>query len=158
MNAVQALVNRVLRMETISGDGLCPVYMYRWTLLRLGKWGAAYLHRIVGDDWSRDLHDHPKRFVSIGLAGEYWEETGPWWTDTRHYRAPWVRTFPPEHCHRLRVFPRPGDRPSRNRPGAWTLCIVGPPRREWGFWYRGHSWVNWREYVYGPKGAERKDC
>ncbi len=129
--------------EEINGANRCPTYLYRWTLLsRKGLFGV-YLHHFVGDDWSLDLHDHPKRFISIGLKGWYVEETptshGIVW---REYHAPWIRTFPAEHIHRLTV-------PSKN---CWTLVIVLKPVREWGFWHEGR-FIGWRSYV---NGADRE--
>ena len=58
------------KAEEINGRERCPTYLYRWTV---AKWRGRgiYLHHFVGDDWSRDLHDHPKRFISIGLKGGY---------------------------------------------------------------------------------------
>src|SRR2546423_15062897 len=105
--------------EEINGGERCPTYLWRWTILKWNGHFSIYLHHFVGDDWSRDLHDHPKRFISIGLWGWYIEETpysgsaewaalGP--VRTR-YRAPWIRTFPASHIHRLVV-------PSKN---CWTL-------------------------------------
>jgi hypothetical protein len=120
--------------EEINGANRCPTYLYRWTLLyRRGVFGV-YLHHFIGDDWSRDLHDHPKRFISIGLWGRYTEETPG--GRLRTYRAPWVRTFPAEHIHRITV-------PSRN---CWTLVIVLKPVREWGFWHLG-QFFPWKTYV-----------
>lgn len=69
------LLDRILRLEEINGAGTCPTYLYRWTLLRLKNGIGVYLHHFVGNDWSRDLHDHPKRFISVGLWGGYTEET-----------------------------------------------------------------------------------
>ena len=68
-------MNRILDHEEINGGERCPTYMHRYRLLRIGKRVAVYLHKFVADDWSRDMHDHPKRFVSIGLWGSYVEET-----------------------------------------------------------------------------------
>jgi len=141
--------------EEINGDHRCDTYLYRWILLRT-PWFKAYLHHFVGNDWSRDLHDHPKRFISVGLWGRYWEET----PDRRlgheglsvftEYRAPWVRSFPATHIHRLTV-------PSKN---CWTLVIVLKTVREWGFWHSGR-FIHWRDYVYGADAAtatKMKDC
>lgn len=138
------------KAEEINGAERCPTYLYRWTVLQT-RWFKAYLHHFTGDDWSLDLHDHPKRFISIGLWGWYVEETpyigGKEWAALgpvrTTYRAPWIRTFPAEHKHRLTV-------PSRN---CWTLVIVGRSTREWGFW-DGDRFMNWRSYVYGAD-AER---
>jgi hypothetical protein len=138
--------------EEINGNLRCPTYLYRWTLLKGNDWGV-YLHHFVGDDWSFDLHDHPKRFISIGLWGSYVEETpcGPcpngepvdgesWesWTRKTVYRAPWIRSFPAEHIHRLSV-------PSKN---CWTLVAVLHRVRDWGFWHEGR-FIPWLSYVRG---------
>jgi hypothetical protein len=127
--------NKFFRLEEISGGNRCPTYLFRWTLLRT-PWFAIYLHRFVGEDWSKDLHDHPKRFLSIGLAGGYVEHTPQ---GSQMYFAPWIRTFPAEHTHRLTLGPF---------TSCWTLVIVGPGKREWGFWHAG-SWIQWREYIKG---------
>jgi hypothetical protein len=127
--------------EEVNGANRCPTYLYRWFLLRT-RWFKVYLHHFVGDDWSLDLHDHPKRFISIGLKGEYMEqrpfESGVMW---KHYRAPWFRTFPAAHIHRISMIDG-GD--------CWTLVIVLRVTREWGFWHMG-EFIHWRRYVMGDK-------
>ena len=143
------LIDRLFKLEEINGHGVCPTYLYRWTLFQ-PKWKwlkgvGVYLHHFVGDDWSRDMHDHPKRFISIGLWGSYTEETP---AGERTYRAPWLRTFPAHHVHRLRLA-----------PGAtcWTLVIVLRAVRAWGFW-SGGKWVPWREYVNSEDASAMKSC
>jgi hypothetical protein len=135
--------------EEINGRYRCPTYLYRWVIVNW-RGRAVYLHHFVGDDWSRDLHDHPKRFVSIGLWGWYIEET-PYqgsaeWARLGNvlttYKAPWIRTFPASHIHRLSV-------PSKN---CWTLVIVLKPVRSWGFWHLGR-FIPWRDYVDGPDAS-----
>lgn len=125
--------------EEINGGERCPTYLYRWVLFHT-RWLGIYLHHFVGEDWSRDLHDHPKRFVSIGLAGGYVEETP---NGEREYRAPWIRSFPAEHIHRLRL--------GRHKD-CWTLVIVFAAVRTWGFWHEG-LFIPWREYVMGKMSA-----
>jgi hypothetical protein len=132
--------------EEINGRGRCPTYMYRWVVLDREGF-KIYLHKFVGSDWSRDLHDHPKRFISIGLLGSYLEQTP---AGFRRYRAPWIRTFPPEHQHRLST---PWGR-------CWTLVIVLRQVRDWGFWHEGR-FIPWRQYVDGADSSvadEMKDC
>ena len=139
------LINRLFRMEEINGKNRCPTYMYRWTLLRT-PWFAVYLHHFVGDDWSLDMHDHPKRFVSIGLAGQYIEETPD---GEREYHARWVRTLPANHVHRLKMI---------DGGKCWTCVIVFKAVREWGFWHFG-KFIPWRQYVDDDGIAEqRKSC
>lgn len=144
--------------EEINGGNRCPTYLYRWIVMRT-PWFKAYLHHFVGDDWSLDLHDHPKRFISIGLWGWYMEERPCRYclagdrtddgrcpgTEYERYDAPWIRTFPAQHIHRLTV-------PSKN---CWTLVIVGNVSREWGFWHRG-AFIHWKEYVFTRGGAADK--
>jgi hypothetical protein len=168
MNAT--LLTRLLthlfgKPEEINGGNRCPTYLYRWAILprwlssRIGKVNV-YLHRFVGDDWALDLHDHPKRFISIGLWGSYVEHT-TWPADGERflssvddhrrvvYRAPWFRTFPARHIHRL-TGPTP-DRP------CWTLVIVGREVRSWGFWNLG-QFIPWKRYVTSSTADERKAC
>ena len=176
---LRRLLNRLFTLEEINGGERCPTYLYRWTLFqpRRSKWlwggFGIYLHNFVGDDWSRDLHDHPKRFISIGLWGSYLEESAPLghtfqqsvvepWssrcvhcadpaqlhTRFRIYRAPWVRTFAASHIHRLSLI--------SGRP-CWTLVIVLRASRPWGFWHHGF-WVPWRQYVNSDAATQSKSC
>lgn len=144
--------DRRFRLEEISGTERCPTYLYRWTLLKAKTWGV-YLHHFVGDDWSLDLHDHPKRFISLGLQGKYRETTpklgaGVDQQTSRIWRAPWVRSFPATHIHRLAMV---------DGGECWTLVIVLKSVREWGFWSSGH-FIPWRKYVDSATADERKAC
>jgi hypothetical protein len=147
---------KIFGYETMSGHGQCPVYLERWTLANL--FGCAvYLHHFLGDDWATDPHDHPRRFVSIGLWGWYYEDVyirsmdlkgkpeSKWFTTTK-YKAPWIRTFPAEHLHRVRAA---------ECGNTWTLVIVLPKSRGWGFVQDG-IWIPFKEYVFG--GKARKNC
>ena len=138
------LVDRLFRKEEINGYGLCPTYLFRWTLFSLG-WFKVYLHKFIGDDWSRDMHDHPKRFISIGLRGRYIEETP---TKNCEWRAPWFRTFPANHIHRIR---------SAYSGGCWTLVLVFRTVRPWGFCNKGR-WIPWRDYVKSDAASDNKSC
>jgi len=142
------------KAEEINGANRCPTYLYRWTIFKWGKRGV-YLHHFVGDDWSLDLHDHPKRFISIGLRGRYVEITPDpkGGTKTRTFKAPWVRSFPAEHIHRIRMV--------RGWLGqmedCWTLVFVGDVTRQWGFWHLG-EFIPWRKYVDSETATEMKAC
>lgn len=154
---IRRLLNRFCGYETMSGNGACPVYLERWTIVDLfGKVGV-YLHHFIGDDWAVDPHDHPRRFISIGLKGWYWEDvfvsppptvkTGrTFLRETLKFTAPWIRSFPAEHLHRVRAA-ECGD--------CWTLVIVLPKSRRWGFVKDG-KWIGFKEYVFG--GQSRKSC
>ena len=148
---LEDVLGRLFTRESIDGHGTCPPYLYRWHLLKVGKWCSVYLHHFVGDDWSSDMHDHPKRFVSIGLKGEYLEETPG---RAHRYKAPWIRSFPARWIHRIRAR------------DCWTLVFVGPASREWGFWHffqpnthmfgytSGWGWIPWEPYVHDKEMCE----
>lgn len=182
--SLESVLSRLFRREEINGANRCPTYLYRWTLFQprrprsLWRGFGIYLHKFVGDDWSLDLHDHPKRFISIGLRGAYIEwtpcemTTFDVYTDSdgnelarsdprpfglgtalqaKAFRAPWLRSFPASHTHRITLLP--------DRRPCWTLVIVLSSVREWGFWNRGR-FIHWREYVaQGNQIAdERRSC
>jgi hypothetical protein len=158
-------LSKLFRHEEINGAHRCPTYLHRWTLFQPRRpkafWRGfgIYLHKFVGDDWSRDLHDHPKRFISIGLKGRYVEYTPTLdsieddsdETVSRVYSAPWVRTFPADHIHRITLCD--------DRAPCWTLVIVLWHVREWGFWHKG-LFMHWRGYVAQGNtiADERKAC
>lgn len=154
------LIDKLFRREDLGLD-ICPPYLIRRTLFRLPFGIACYLHHYVGDDWSLDLHDHPKRFISIGLWGSYIEEfVLPHDASFNIYRiqqfkAPWIRTFPAEHRHRLVLQHNPI---TGNIIECWTLCIVGPTVRKWGFWHAGR-WIYWQDYITNKELVQKvKSC
>ena len=151
-------LNRFFQREEMDGDGRCATYLVRWTLVKWLGGRALYLHHFVGDDWSLDLHDHPKRFISIGLWGGHAEITPDFSfpsalkhgaEQTRIFRAPWVRTFPAEHIHRIELL--------EDRRPCWTLVMVLKTVRPWGFWHGG-SWIPWRTYVGSETATKMKSC
>lgn len=150
---MRRFIDRLFKREEMDGDGRCPTYLIRWTLLKLTGGIGVYLHKFVGDDWSLDFHDHPKRFVSIGLSGGYIEETPALFSEhlpnRKYFRAPWVRTFPAEHVHRIMLLP--------SRRPCWTVVVVLRTVRHWGFWHRG-LWIPWRHYVGSDIATLRKSC
>ena len=138
--------NRWLRWCHLVPPGSDRAYLRRFTLARLGRGRRLYLHRYVGSDWSRDPHDHPKWFLSVGLRGGYVEGAlAPGGAVLlRQFRAPWIRFFPAGHCHRLRVVPA---------RGALTICLTGRDRREWGFADRRSGlWTPWRVRIGAGRG------
>ncbi len=143
-------VDRVFKLEEMNGNGRCPTYLYRWILLST-PWFKLYLHHLVGDDWSKDLHDHPKRFITIGLRGGYVEQTpakasGLYWR--QYWKAPWIRSFPASHVHSIKI--PPGEE-------CWTLCLVFKAVRSWGYWVDG-EWIPWKKYVGSERADKMKSC
>lgn len=140
------------KYETMNGRGLCPVYLERWTLFGwlFKRFGVGlYLHHFMGDDWSLDLHDHPRRFTSIGLSGWYFEDVGDKdgnIVETKKFTAPWIRSFPANHVHRVRAA---------ECGNTWTLVWVGRPTQEWGF-FSSAGWIHFRSYF--DSGKVRTSC
>lgn len=136
------------RREAITGTGGEP-YMVRWTLFRC-RWFGVKVHHFLRSDADPELHDHPCWFVSLILVGGYLEQfrvrrwrrspvDGLVYFDetVTHWQAPGRLLYrPADHAHRI-VIP-----PGRS---AWTLVVVGPKSREWGFW-EPLGWVEWREF------------
>jgi hypothetical protein len=120
----------VMKREVI-GQAECPL-MHRWTLLSC-RFGKLLVHHFLPTQRDRDAHDHPRSFVTIVVRGGY-DDVQPDGTLDRVY-APAIRYRPAEHAHVTMAGPK----------GAWTIVLMGPQRREWGFW-RDAKWWPWRAY------------
>jgi hypothetical protein len=144
------VLDRWFRREEINGGERCPTYLYRWTVFQPPwtwlKGFGVYVHHFVADDWSHDMHDHPKRFISIGLKGGYLERTP---SGLRVFQAPWIRSFPATHIHRISMT-EPWNE-------CWTLVIVLRAVRPWGFWHFG-EFIPWRQYVNSAVADTMKAC
>lgn len=117
--------------EVIDTWGMQAPYLLRWDVIKL--WGFVVKFHVFMRSDADVMHDHPARFVSIGLAGRYHEidSTGK----VREYRAPWIRTFQAEHAHKILI-----DKP------CLTLCIVFPKTRTWGF-HCPNGWMPFKSFV-----------
>lgn len=101
------------------------VYLRRWWIVKTPWFGVA-LHRMDAPDARPELHDHPFGFVSIVLGGGYVERR----------LDPLTMTVDETHQVRRLNRVRPHDAHSIRRLLAvptWTLLLVGPYRRTWGF-------------------------
>lgn len=165
--------------EEINGGEVCPTYLYRWVLCGLPRGYKVYLHHFVGDDSTLDYHDHPKRFVSIGLWGSYVERipvsdtttlesdlkrlnelATVWGFEGAAFTAKnfdvWEETV--YRAPWVRTFPAEWKHRIRTPSGScWTLVIVGRSTRDWGFWHRG-QFVAWKTYIRSGLGKRRKAC
>lgn len=151
---VLGFFDRIGRMENITSGqpGDEEPYLRRWTV-----WGRrsrtpgkrsgwrSYLHHFLRSDWTRCMHDHPNGLLSIMLWGSYIEHSPG--KPPRTFRAPRIRWFPAEHTHRIEV----------KKPNCWTLVIMTPKKRPWGFWVTNtenrRTWIPWRKYIEGGGGG-----
>lgn len=106
------------------------------------------VHKITRSDDDRAMHDHPWPSTSIILSGGYWEiepedqEQDPR-ADTYAFTRKWkqagdITQRKSGDRHRLEV-----------QPGiiAWTMFIMGPYERSWGFHDPELGYVYWRDYL-----------
>lgn len=110
------------------------VYLRRWWIIKT-PWFGIILHRMDAPDARPELHDHPFGFLSIVLRGGYIE---------RRLRP---RESTIDETHRVRFVNRvrPFDAHSIRRllsVPTWTLLLVGPYRRTWGFLLSAHPIVS----------------
>lgn len=156
MSSVSLFRNWLTKQELSVND---EPYLTRYCLLALPGGRRLYLHHFTGDDWSRDPHDHPKTFWSIGLrgcydedvyqaqavgriqrvdsAGFHWDRQAVFQRRVR-WTAPWFRKFPAEHIHNIHMV---------DGGTAWTLVWTGKESRMWGFWEDSKRWVDFRTYI-----------
>lgn len=147
----------------IISDGDSP-YLERYYLCTMLGW-RFYLHRFVGSDPDRGLHDHPwRKSHSIILSGWYWEETR---SGTRKIR--WLNSLTGDTFHRV-VLPceRTGGKcsdhawlkhPAAVRP-CWTLFFhTAKDVKPWGFLNEMQSFKNcqiFTPYLYTREGSQKQ--
>lgn len=130
------------------------------------KWlPSIRIHHILSSDIDRHLHDHPSWSISwllplqIAIGKAYVEAINRYLeVMPRHSSQPAERDqLPGGQWRRMRnagdlVFRSATDRHRLEiLPGesAWSLFIMGPSRRIWGF-HTEAGWVPWFKYVGGP--------
>lgn len=114
-------------------------YLRRRTIVGSEGGMSIYVHHIRQPDADRDLHDHPRPFLSLILRGGYTESIRPSWGSVareRRHRRFGVNVMPRGRAHRIESI----------RPNTTTLLFLGPRRGEWGFW-TDRGWVYWRTYI-----------
>lgn len=142
------MIGRLTPIEKAAGSRwalfqryVIPCWSGRTYLERLRivqtPWGGLYLHRIAAKD-SDVPHDHPWDFRSFILWGGYTEvlcnDHKPVGTvDRKRWRRWQLRRA--EVSHYIATV----------QPHTYTLLLVGPRKRNWGFW-TDHGWVPWREH------------
>lgn len=132
--------------DFVIGGADAP-YLRRWFLRPEGPSGGLYLHEIIRDDDDRALHDHPWDSSVYIISGSYREVRNDC-PEGELFVAGSYRHMPAEQAHRLVVFNGP----------VWTLCFLGPRRREWGF-HCPQGWRPWQEFVSArDKGSIGRGC
>ena len=131
-------VGRFLSYRRISGLNGSD-YLIRRYLLPRNRILNIYLHRFLGSDDDRALHDHPWYSISCVLKGRLIEHRSD--GSTREIRQGMIAIRSPRFQHRIEL-------PSGET--ATTLFITGPVVRTWGF-VCPQGWISWNEY--GSRGG-----
>lgn len=128
-----------------------PSESIRWSNLPFG----VYLHCFHRSDEDRELHNHPWRFaISLILSGGYMEERKidrPWPVNTRFkvFRPGMINLISSNTFHRVDLLK------TRNPEPTWTLFIVGPKFKGWGFWDRNTGeFMHWRTFLQMKRAKE----
>lgn len=108
-------------------------YMLRWFVTPRGNEGGVYLHRFLHDDEDRAFHDHPWDSISIILSGKMRELRPD--LPPRIISAGEVVIRKAPYPHRLEVIET-----------GYTLFVMGPRIREWGFLCED-GWRHWTRFV-----------
>ncbi|MCA1571174.1 MAG: hypothetical protein LC798_12825 [Chloroflexi bacterium] len=168
---------RGLFRREVIGPPECPI-LIRWTVANL-RFTKLLVHRFLPNADDRDVHDHPRAFVTVVLRGGYDDlvpcshcdgtgmvsypdmriscgtcgdvrEAPPGLVVGDRMCRGTIRYRPAEHRHRTRVGPN----------GCWTLVAMGPLVRAWGFWKDGR-WLDWqaheRRYGFGMRCGDEQD-
>jgi len=136
------------RFEVPNLDNPTQTYLSRLRIVQT-PWFALYLHRMDGPDSRPTLHDHPWNFLSLVLRGGYIErrlDPHSMLVDEQH-RVRWVNRMRTHDAHAITEL---------LRVPTWTLLLVGPRRRTWGYLehrFNLTAW-HWTEYDKHRHAAE----
>lgn len=112
-------------------------YLTRYYYMNLRPFARIVIHQFHRSDVD-GLHDHPWAFQQFILTGGYWETTqeGRFWREPG-YHACRNSNF----LHRIELdLKRAGE-------DVWTVFMMGPKEKEWGFIDSDGSWVPHMTYL-----------
>lgn len=116
------------KFEIPNLDNPDETYLTRWRIVQT-PWAAIYLHRMDGPDSRATLHDHPWPFISFVLRGGYWERREYGQLGVCIDRVNAKRSTDFHYIYQL------------HRKPTWTLMLVGPRVRTWGYRDRDGTWT-----------------
>ena len=113
-------------------------YLIRYYYLNLRPFTRLVIHRFMRSDID-GLHDHPWAFQNYILSGGYWEHT----VEGKFWREPGYSGFADaNYLHRVEL-----DHEKSNNEEIWTLFMMGPKEKEWGFIDEDNKWVHHQIYL-----------
>lgn len=136
--------------DAVVGDEDAP-YMLRWRLWRKNPLLNAFLHRVLRPDEEDAYHDHPWPSASLVLSGAVIEQfRSPAGVRSRRLEAGSAVFRRARFAHRLSPDPAVSE-------DTWTLFVMGPKLREWGF-HCATGWVHWEDYTALDPDGRRRRC
>lgn len=136
---------RLLPKAELIGAPDCPL-LFRWTLYDDTKWYFIPLAKTLPwlFDWKlmvhffvpyaedTDPHDHPRSFATLVIKGGYLDIVDGKVERMERGRFRFRRST---HAHIT----------AASSAGAWTIVVMGPLERPWGFIKNGRWWP-WKKY------------
>lgn len=115
-------------------------YLIRHYFINLRPFARIVIHKFESSDADYALHDHPWLFFGTYiLSGGYWEHTekGKFWRATGSFHF-----YSWKHFHRVELDPVLAG------SETWTLFLMGPRCRDWGFVDNvTKKWTRWDLYL-----------
>lgn len=127
-----------------------------------------YIHRFMRSD-SDVPHDHPWNFFTYVISGGYKElfyekkaevgykdDLGNGKTPATEFkslwRPRWIERLPGSIAYRRatdvhQVVVDKNRNMDEIDEAPFTVCLIGPRIREWGFWADSSTWIDWRKYL-----------
>lgn len=135
------------QMRIILDRECAEPYLVRYYYKNFRPFCRIVLHNILRSDID-GLHDHPWSAQTFVLSGGYWEtkisedstldalRTEKVWRPAGHHGE-----FSANHFHRLELdYKKAGEE-------TWTLFMMGPAEKDWGFLDQSNQWVQHEEYI-----------
>lgn len=144
------------RYVTINGREDENIYLERFTVIPR-SWTLGLLHVVLHRFWRSDddgaLHDHPWPWASLILETGYFEYTFAEDGETLVHKWKSPGSISIRSCHSMHRVKLKNENDS-----VWTLFIMGPRMKEWGFSTKIGEWTQWKEYISTKtKKAIRED-
>lgn len=157
--ALRLTLERFVECEVI-GQEVCPL-MLRWTFLDRG-FVRAMVHYFPAEVSDRDPHDHPRPFLTLVLRGNYRDESWERISGGTEPDEAQIGRMVKERLHAGAFRYRSANHlhiVETDEVGCWTLVVMGPVVREWGFVrLTTNSWWPWGKYVQKFGGVVRCDA
>ncbi len=121
----------------LDREGKNP-YLIRYYYLNLRPFARLVIHQFMQSD-PEGLHDHPWPFQNYILSGGYWEHT----VEGKFWREPgYLGSVGADFLHRVELDPK-----KAGGEEIWTLFMMGPKVKSWGFLDEDGKWIQHNTYI-----------